>query len=205
MCVPQRLQLADHSSFSSGSRSISSANEICAINKRWEVHAPEWCVRRGWNHARRRGGIRSISSSCPFLQPVWEQHKQGVVLQESLVFSHLHTPEASCPFLLESTRPLQPSRSGFTVEAQQGRALGALCICECVGWSCAWGADNPEQCFGRSPVLLLGRRAQLSPPRVNGISYIYRASSLSFHWNSCELPAPLTNSRPQISYRSRFP
>lgn len=24
-----------------------------------------------------------------------EQHKQGAVLQESLVFSHLHTPEAS--------------------------------------------------------------------------------------------------------------
>lgn len=101
MCVPQwLLQLADLS-FSPGSRSISSANEVCAINKWWEVHAPEWCVRRGWNHAWRRGGIRSISSSCHFLQPVWGQQKQGVILQEPLIFSHLRTPEASCPFLME--------------------------------------------------------------------------------------------------------
>lgn len=63
--------------FSSGPRSISSANEVCAINKRWKVHASEWSVRRGWNHTRRRGRVRSIKSSCRFLQPVWEQEKQG--------------------------------------------------------------------------------------------------------------------------------
>lgn len=53
--------------FSSGPRSISSANEVCAINKRWKVHASEWSVRRGWNHTRRRGGVRSVKSSCRFL------------------------------------------------------------------------------------------------------------------------------------------
>lgn len=44
--------------------------------------------------------------------------KQGVFFQESLGFSHLHTPEASCPFLLESSGG-SAVESGFTVEAQQ--------------------------------------------------------------------------------------
>lgn len=49
--------------------------------------------------------------------------KQGVFLQESLVFSHLHTPEASCPFLQESSGVSAAEPSGFTVEAQQDSGI----------------------------------------------------------------------------------
>lgn len=36
--------------FPSGPRSISSADEVCALHKRWEVCAAERSVRRGWSH-----------------------------------------------------------------------------------------------------------------------------------------------------------
>lgn len=159
MCVPQRLlRLATLSSFASGSRSISSANEVCAIDKWWEVHASEWHVRRGWNRAWRRGGIRSISSSCHFLQPVWEQKQFARI---SGFQSPVHT-WGQLPFPAGAVVSVQRSPSGFTVEAQQDCALEAFCICECVGWSCVWGADNPEQCLSGAGSCWWGRRAQLS-------------------------------------------
>lgn len=77
-------------------------------------------------------------------------------MQESLVFSHLHTPEASCPFLQESSgvsaaEPLwiySGSTAGLRhsafVSVKGGAVAGELTV---LSWR---------------PVLLVGRRAQLS-------------------------------------------
>lgn len=69
--------------------------------------------------------------------------KQGVFLQESLVFSHLHIPEASCPFLLESSGV--SAVESLWIYSGSTAGLEAFSICECVGWNCVWGADSPEQ------------------------------------------------------------
>lgn len=138
--------------FSSGPRSISSANEVCAINKWWKIHASEWSVRRGWNCTWRGARVRSIKHSCHLLQPVQEQEQQGVTLQGSPGFSHLRTHKADC-FCLPAGDCVA-SVQGHFLGIYSGRAAAGLGLWGfflrlwmCSVW-CVWEADNLQECFG---------------------------------------------------------
>lgn len=72
-----------------------------------------------------------------------------------------HTRPASI-FPLESAQPrCSGVFSGFTMEQQQHLAFEAFCVCECVVSRCVWEADNLQEWFSVSPLLPVGRTAQL--------------------------------------------
>lgn len=128
--------------------------------------------------------------------------KAGVVLQESLQ-SPAHT-WGQLPF--PAGEHWRLCRASLWLYSGSTAGLGPRGILHL--WMCrvelCLGSWQSRAMFRQQPRAAGGQESAAVGHRGLTAFLTSTGPAASFHWNSCELPAPLTNIRPQISYHSQF-